>query len=93
MVAGTATVGITSTGTAALTAPDTVAAGTVAMEATATAALTAPAIVAGTASTVAVATLFPPQIVDAPPRRWKVDAERDWVADASARRLTVDDEP
>ena len=32
-----------------------------------------------------------PNVVDAPPRRWKVDAERDWKVDAPARKLTVDD--
>lgn len=38
------------------------------------------------------AVLFPPNIVDASPRRWKVDAERIWEIDAPARRFKVDDD-
>lgn len=36
--------------------------------------------------------LFPPNIIDAPPRRWKVDAEVKAPAeDAPERNLTTDD--
>lgn len=38
------------------------------------------------------AVLFPPNVVDASPRRWKVDAEREWKASAPARRFRVDDD-
>lgn len=36
--------------------------------------------------------LFPPSVVDAPARRWKVDAERTWEIDAPPRRFKVDDD-
>ncbi len=34
---------------------------------------------------------FPPNVVDAPARRWKVDGSREWKEDAPARRFKVDD--